>query len=120
MLADLIPALLAAFVVAVVPGYFWAACLCGGDIASRVAYGIGFSITLVPAVALIPARFFGLGVTFYTAVFSVLLVFICGLAAYLRLGPAKNPEEPVSPPPRLPLHSDRWRSSRYCCCSGWS
>jgi len=77
ILADLVSAFLAALVVAVVPGYFWAACLCGGDFASRVAYGIGFSITLVPAVALlVPARFFGLGVTFYTAVFSVLIVLL--------------------------------------------
>lgn len=99
MLQHLILALLASAVVAVVPGYFWAASLCGGGLASRLTFSIGVSITLVPAIALIPARFFGFGVTLPAAIFSVLFVLASGLAVYLKSGAAKDPQEPIASPP---------------------
>src|SRR5215211_1557029 len=98
MLPDLIWALLAVALVAVLPGWFWAVCLCASaDRVSRLVYGIALSITLVPAVALVQARLFGTGVTFAITVSSALVVFCAGLLAYLRFGAAKGPEEPAAP-----------------------
>ena len=106
MLPDLIRALSAAFLVGFVPGWFWARCLCApSDRAERLTYAVALSMALVPAVALVPARFFGTGVTLGVAVSSALLVFFAGLLAYLRFGSAKGPDEPLVPgsnPPGMP------------------
>ena len=100
MLLDLIRALLAAALVGVLPGYFWARTLSGAaDGAARLALSVALSITLVPAVALVPARLLGLGVTLPVTVFSALFVLGAGLAAYLGFGPPKGPDEPLAPPP---------------------
>ena len=94
MLPDLIRALSAAFLVGFVPGWFWARCLCApADRAERLTYAVALSMALVPAVALVPAHLLGTGVTL--AVSSALLVFVAGLLAYLRFGPAKGPDEPL-------------------------
>ena len=98
MLFDLIRALLAVTLVAVLPGWFWAVCLCASaDRASRVVYSVALSITLVPTAALVQARLLGTGVTFAITVSSVLVVFFAGLVAYLRFGMAKGQEEPIAP-----------------------
>lgn len=99
MIGDLIPALLAATVVAFVPGYFWAKCLCATrDFYSHIAYSAGLSLILSPALALIPARFLGMGVTLPVAVGSLLAVFLSGLGAWLVFGTAKSVEEPAAAP----------------------
>src|SRR3712207_4287236 len=97
-------ALPAAVLVGVVPGWFWARLLLGAsaDYAERLAYSLALSITLVPAVILVPTRFFETGVTLVVAVAAPLVVFFSGFAAYLRFGPAKGPSEPLAAPP-LPL-----------------
>jgi hypothetical protein len=102
MLADLIRAVPAAVLVGVVPGWFWTRLLvASADHAERFAYSVVLSITLVPTAALVQARLLGTGVTLTVAVASLLLVFFSGLAAYLRFGPAKGPDEPLAPPPAL-------------------
>ena len=96
MLLDLIRALPAAVLVGVLPGWFWARCLCTtADRAERLAYSVGFSITLVPTLGLVQARLFGTGITFPITVVSVLLVLGTGLAAYLRFASAKGSEAPL-------------------------
>ncbi|HEX2741433.1 MAG TPA: hypothetical protein VHM69_13390 [Rubrobacter sp.] len=103
MISDLIQALPAALLVGVLPGWFWTRCLlASGDHAERLAYTIALSITLVPTAALAQTYLFTTGVTFAVTVASVALVFLTGLAAYLLLGPAKGPEEPVLRPPSRP------------------
>lgn len=103
MLGDLLPALVAAMVAAVLPGWFWATLLCpSADLAERLAYSVALSMTLVPAVALVPARLFGLGVTLPVALISPLLVFFTGLAAYLIIGPDQMPRTPALPAPAPP------------------
>ncbi|MDQ3183784.1 MAG: hypothetical protein M3Q62_09655 [Actinomycetota bacterium] len=93
---DLILALLAALVVAVVPGWFWAGLLrASGDYAERLAYSAALSMALVPAVALIPTRVLGMGVTLPVAFVCALVVFLAGLGAYLRFGSAKGDDEPI-------------------------
>jgi hypothetical protein len=79
----------------VLPGWFWARLLVptSSDRAERLAYSLALSMALVPAVALLPTRLFGMGVTL--AVASPLIVFFVGLAAYLRFGAAKGSEEPL-------------------------
>ncbi len=105
MLLDLIRALLLAALIGVLPGWFWARHLLASvdDLAARVAFSAAFSLTLVPAVALVPGRLLGLGVTPLVAAFSALLVLGIGLVLYLRFGPAegdhKEPEAPLAPPP---------------------
>ena len=97
MLLDLIRALLAAVLVGVLPGWFWARCLCATvDRAERLAYSVGFSITLVPTAGLVQARLFGTGITFPITVVSVLLVLGTGLAAYLRFASAKGSQAPLA------------------------
>jgi hypothetical protein len=54
-------------------------------------------MALVPAVALVPARLFG--VTFAVAALSALLVFFTGLLAYVSFGPARTKEAPPTPGP---------------------
>ncbi len=97
MLLDLIRALPAAVLVGVLPGWFWARCLCAtADHTERLAYSVGFSITLVPTLGLVQARLFGTGITFPITVVSVLLVLGTGLAAYLRFASAKGLEAPLA------------------------
>ena len=96
MLLELIWALPAAALVGVVPGWFWARLLSTpADLYEHVTYSVALSLALVPAVALIPAQLFGTGVTLAVAVASPLLVFLGGLTAYLRYGPAKASEGPL-------------------------
>ena len=90
MLFDLIRALAAAALVALLPGWFWAGCLCtAADRWERITYSLAFSIALVPAAALVPVRLLGVGVTFTVAATSALAVFFAGFLAYLRFGQIK-------------------------------
>ncbi len=104
MLSDLIRAVPVAALVGIAPGWFWAKLFLrtSTDVAERITYSVALSIALVPVVALIPAQLFGTGVTLAVAVVSPFLVFLGGLAAYLRLGPAKGLDEPIAPSP-VPL-----------------
>jgi len=103
LVSDLLTALPAAFLIGVLPGWFWTRCLLpSGDRAEQLAYTIALSITLVPAVALVQTYIFATGVTFAVTVASVALVFLAGLAAHLLFGPAKGSEEPLSRPPASP------------------
>src|SRR3712207_6365657 len=100
---DMILVLLAAFLVGVVPGWFWASCLLPtADLAERLAYSVALSIALVPAVALVLAHFWLGSVTFTAAVLSPLVVLGMGFAAYLRFGSAKGSDEPLATPPVPP------------------
>lgn len=95
-----------AFVVCLLPGYFWSKLLSGGeDIAVRIAYSAALSVTLVPAVALAQIRILGTGLTFTLAVSSVLIVLVAGFAAYVKFGPAKEGGGPLltrPSPPHIP------------------
>ena len=103
MISDLLYALPAAFLIGVLPGWFWTRCLlASGDRAEQLAYAVALSLTLVPTVALAQTYLFATGVTFGVTVVSVALVFLAGLAAYLLFGPAKESEEPLSHPPSSP------------------
>jgi len=103
LVSDLLTALPAAFLIGVLPGWFWTRCLLpSGDRAEQLAYTIALSITLVPAVALVQTYIFATGVTFAVTVASMALVFLAGLAAHLLFGPAKGSEEPLSRPPASP------------------
>jgi hypothetical protein len=100
VLLDLVRALPAALLVGVVPGWFWAGCLCAtADRAERLAYSVAFSTTLVPTAALLQARLFGAGVTPAITAISALFVLGTGLAVYLEFGPAKRSEEPLTSRP---------------------
>ena len=104
MVSELIRALPAALLIGFVPGWFWAGCLCSSaDRAERLAYSVALSITLVPAAALAQTRLLDTGVTLTITIVSVLLVFVAGLAAYLRFGRAKGYAQPLASPP-APLH----------------
>jgi hypothetical protein len=94
VLLDLIRALPVAVLVGVAPGWFWAKLFlrASTDVAEWMTYSVAFSMSLVPTVALIPAQLLGSGVTLAVAVASPLLVFLGGLAAYLRFGPARASE----------------------------
>jgi len=103
MLLDLIRAVAAAALVTVLPGWFWARCMCAAaDGWERITYSMALSMALVPAAALVPVRLLDTGVTLAVAVSSALVVFFAGLLAYLRFGPAKGSYEPrpfhLSPP----------------------
>jgi hypothetical protein len=103
LVSELLTALPAAFLIGVLPGWFWTRCLLlSGDRAEQLAYAVALSITLVPAVALVQTYIFSTGVTFAVTVASVALVFLAGLAAHLLFGPAKGSEEPLSRPPAPP------------------
>src|SRR5215212_3893448 len=103
LISDLLQALPAAFLIGVLPGWFWTRCLlASGDRAEQLAYTVALSLTLVPTVALAQTHLFATGVTFAVTVVSVALVFLAGLAAYLLFGPAKKSEEPISLPPSPP------------------
>jgi hypothetical protein len=103
LISDLLRALPAAFLIGVLPGWFWTRCLLASDDrAEQLAYTVALSLTLVPTVALAQTYLLTTGVTFAVAVVSVALVFLAGLAAYLLFGPAKKSEEPISLPPSPP------------------
>src|SRR5688500_7240060 len=103
MLADLIRAVPAAVLVGIVPGWFWTRLLrASADRVERVAWSVALSMALVPTAALVQARLLGTGVTLAVAVASPLVVFFSGLAAYLRFGPAKGPDDPLAPLPAPP------------------
>ncbi|MGB3633153.1 MAG: hypothetical protein WA982_03860 [Rubrobacteraceae bacterium] len=105
MLLDLIRVLFAAILIGVLPGYYWARILLPSrDLAVQLTYGIGLSITLVPAVVLIPASILGLGVTLPATVLSALLVLGSGMVAFRSLGPEKEyGTQAPSPAPTLSL-----------------
>jgi hypothetical protein len=103
LISDLLQALPTAFLIGVLPGWFWTRCLlASGDRAEQLTYAVALSLTLVPTVALAQTYLFATGVTFVVSVVSVALVFLVGLAAYLLFGPAKESEEPLSFPPSPP------------------
>ncbi len=84
--------------IAVLPGWFWAGCLCAtADRAERLTYSAALSMALVPAAALVPVRLLDTGVTLAVAVSAALVVYLAGLLAYLRFGPAKETYEPTDP-----------------------
>jgi hypothetical protein len=105
VILDLVRAFAGALLVGVVPGWFWAGCLCvTADRAERLAYSVGFSTALVPTAALVQAQLFGVGVTPAITVVSVLFVLGIGLTIYLKFGPAKGSDEPlISRPVSLDL-----------------
>jgi hypothetical protein len=103
VLFDLIRAVPVAFLVGLLPGYFWARCLAAtDDVAERLAYAIALSVTLVPAVALILSSMLGTGITTVVSLVSVAAVFFAGLGARLIFGTAKGPAGPISALPRPP------------------
>jgi hypothetical protein len=103
LISDLLQALPAAFLIGILPGWFWTRCLlASGDRAEQLAYTVALSLTLVPTVALAQIYLFATGVTFVVSVVSVALVFLAGLGAYLLFGGAKASEEPLSLPPSPP------------------
>jgi len=103
VLFDLIQVLPVAFLVGVLPGWFWTRCLLASeDYAERLAYTVALSLTLVPAVALAQVYLFDTGVSSAVAAVSAALVFLTGLGAYLALGPAKGAEPPLVRPPAPP------------------
>jgi hypothetical protein len=104
VLYDLIRALPVAISVCFLPGWFWARLLsASADRAEQVAYSVALAITLVPTAALVLARLLGTGVTLAVAFAAPLVVFLGGLVAYLRFGPAKGADEtPLAPLPAPP------------------
>ena len=96
MLVELIRAVAAASLIALLPGWFWAGCLCAtADRAERLTYSVALSMALVPAAALVPMRLLDTGVTLPVALGTALVVSFGGLLAYLRFGPAKRMYEPL-------------------------
>lgn len=103
MLLDWILVLFSAFLIGVLPGYFWARCLFdASDAVARIAYSIGLSMALVPAVALVPARLLAQGVTLSATIASALIVFVAGVAACLILGTEKDADGAVARPAQPP------------------
>lgn len=95
----MILALTAAFVVAVAPGWFWAATLPGAvGRFERLVYSVGFSLTLTSVLAYVPARVFGFGVTPAISFAAPLVVFASGLALYLVFGPPEGSGKGKDPP----------------------
>ena len=100
MIPDFLRALIAAAVVGVVPGWFWAALLApSADRAERLCYSLALSLALVPTVALVPARLFGIGMSLPLTMTSLLVVFAAGLFAYVRFGSAKGGGGPLAAEP---------------------
>jgi hypothetical protein len=98
LLLKLIRALVAASLVALLPGWFWARCLFAtADRAERITYSVALSMALVPAAALVPVRLLDKGVTLTIAASCALVVFLAELLAYLRFGLAKGTYEPPAP-----------------------
>ena len=111
MLFDLIQALLASLVVALLPRWFWAGLLrASGDYAERITYSAALSMALIPAVVLIPTLVLGMGVTLPVAIVCTLVVFLTGLGAYLRFGAVKGEDGPI-----LPCLSRSSACPRWCC-----
>jgi hypothetical protein len=111
VLLDLVRALVATALVGILPGWFWARCLCATtDRAEQLTYSVAFSVSLMPTAALVQARLFGTGVTPSITLVSALLVLGTGLFCYLRFGPANGSGEPfdsrpipLRPPTLIPL-----------------
>src|SRR5918998_1325880 len=100
MIPDLLRALIAATVVGVAPGWFWAAVLApSSDRAERLCYSIALSLALVPAAAILPARIFGVGMSLPLTMISLLVVFASGLFVYARFGAVKGGDEPLAVEP---------------------
>src|SRR5215210_6728970 len=96
MLIELMRALLAAVVVALLPGWFWSRCLLsssrGGssEFYERLTYSIALSMALVPALALIPTRLLGMGVSLSVSLVCAGVVFFTGVGVYVVVGSAKE------------------------------
>src|SRR5215212_10039443 len=111
VLYELIRALLAATLVALLPGWFWTRVLIpsssssstsSSDLYERLTYSLALSMALVPAIALIPTRLFGMGVSLSVTVVCVGVVFFSGLGVSLLVGSAKEgTEEPLGSPPHM-------------------
>src|SRR5215211_6998411 len=113
MLYELIRALLAAALVALLPGWFWTRVLIpsssssssstsSSDLYERLTYSLALSMALVPAIALIPTRLFGMGVSLPVTVVCIGVVFFSGLGVSLLVGSAKEgTEEPLGSPPHM-------------------
>ena len=101
MLLDFLRALPAALLLTLLPGWFWARALCPDNNSTtlRLVYSTALSLALVPAVALALVRILGSGVTLLVTVFSAVVVFGAGLAAYRWFGPADVPDAPLAPRP---------------------
>jgi hypothetical protein len=100
VVADLIRAVLAAAVGAVLPGYFWATVLRPtSGLGERLAYSTAVSMATVPVLAVVIARVAGTGVTLWIALVSVLAVFGTGLLAFRVKGPAPGSASPLLPLP---------------------
>ncbi len=103
MIGDLLQILPAVLIIGVVPGWFWTRILLrSDDLAERLAYTIGLSITLVPTAALLQTYLFATGVTLTVTLVAAALVFFAGLAVYLLSGPTRKDGEPVCSPPAPP------------------
>src|SRR5215211_2857762 len=94
MLIELMRALLAATVVALLPGWFWSRVLLSGGSSSyfyeRLTYSIALSMALVPALALIPTRLLGMGVSLSVSLVCAGVVFFTGVGVYVVVGSAKE------------------------------
>src|SRR5215216_1978509 len=108
MLYELIRALLAAALVALLPGWFWTRVLIpssssSSDLYEQLTYSLALSLALVPAIALIPTRLFGMGVSLSVTLVCVGVVFFSGLGASLWFGSGKgsSSEEVVGSPPHM-------------------
>src|SRR5215218_3992089 len=109
VLYELIRALLAAALVVLLPGWFWTRVLIpsssssSSDFYERLTYSLALSLALVPAIALIPTRLFGMGVSLSVTLVCVGIVFFSGLGASLWFGSGKgsSSEEVVGSPPHM-------------------
>src|SRR5215210_8062494 len=94
VLIELMRALLAAVVVALLPGWFWSRVLLSGGSSSyfyeRLTYSIALSMALVPAIALIPTRLLGMGVSLSVSLVCAGVVFFTGVGVYVVVGSAKE------------------------------
>src|SRR5215210_366015 len=105
VLIELMRALLAATVVALLPGWFWSRVLLSGGSSyfyERLTYSIALSMALVPALALIPTRLLGMGVSLSVSLVCAGVVFFSGLGVYVVVGSAKEAttEEAVGRAPK--------------------
>lgn len=94
MIWHLVPALLAALVVCVAPGWFWASSLRdrSPDLVSRFAFSVAFAFAFVPPVALLIMWLSGTGVTILVAVLAPAIVLLAGLVVRLSFGLAPAPD----------------------------
>lgn len=90
MLVHVLKALVAAVVVGVLPGFFWARCLYGRvEWVERLTVSIGISIVLAPATALLLTRISGTGLSIPLSYAAPMLVFVSGLILWLVLRSSK-------------------------------